>query len=216
MMPYWLRIAIGAILGLIAAAALWLFVGIPWLTAAVAALLAAVGFLGSYFVWSADRLDEGYEQVLFDRPNTIVASVLIVAFAVAGIGSGFFGGASPAPLAPEERVAFLYADYQRAADAFTKQEVDADATSATMDELRVESDRIAIELEALPESEERAALIEANDGLALAMDAMKACVAGEKSQCMDARLMAADAKGALEKVLPPAPVEEDAAPTTDP
>lgn len=210
MMPYWLRVAMGAILGLFAAGALWLLVGIPWLTATVAALLAAGGFLGSYFVWSADRLPE-YEQVLFDRPNTIVASVLIVAFAAAGIGTGFLGAGAPAPMAPEDRVAFLYADYQHAADAFTKQEADAEATIATMEELRVESDRIALELEALPGSEVRDHLVEANDMLALAMDSMKACASGEKSQCMDARLTAADAKAALERVLPPEPVEDEGA-----
>ncbi|HET6405262.1 MAG TPA: hypothetical protein VFH78_11495, partial [Candidatus Thermoplasmatota archaeon] len=80
MMPYWVRIALGAVLGLATALALWLLVGTPWVTATAASLLAAIGFLGSYFIWSADRLDEGYEQVLFDRPNTIVSAVLIATF----------------------------------------------------------------------------------------------------------------------------------------
>lgn len=211
MMPYWVRILIGAILGLSAAIALWLFVGIAWLTAAVAALLAVLGFLGSFFVWSADRLPE-YEQVLFDRPNTIVASVLVVAFAAAGFGTGFLGDSgSSAALTPAERVSFLYADYQGAADAFTSQEADADATTARIAELRLESDRIALELEALPEGEERDNLVAANDALALAMDALTACAAGDKTQCLDARFSAADAKSALDKVLPP-PAEEEAPP----
>lgn len=207
MMPYWARILIGIVLGFAAAIALWLFVGIAWLTATLAALLAGLGFLGSFFIWSADRLPE-YEQVLFDRRNSLVAGVLIVAFAAAGFGTGFLGGSgSLAPLAPIERVSFLYADYQGAADAFTSQTADAEATTARIADLRIESDRIALELEALPEGEERDNLVAANDALALAMDALTACAAGEKPQCMDARFLAADAKSALDKVVPPAPEE---------
>lgn len=206
MMPYWTRILIGASLGAVAAAALWLIVGIPWLTAAVAALLAAVGFLGSYFVWSADRLPE-YEQVLFDRPNTIVTGLLVLAFAAAGLGTGLLAS-EPAPLAPGERTQVLYADYQRTADAFASKEIDAAALDEAMADLRVESDRLAVDLEALPEGEERTDLVAANDALALAMDSMRACAGGDKAQCLDARLLAADAKLALNKVVPPAAEEE--------
>ena len=200
MMPYWIRILIGALLGLAAAVALWLFVGIAWLTATVAALLAAVGFLGSYFIWSADRLPE-YEQVLFDRPNTIVTAVLLVTFAAAGFGTGFLGG-SGGDLTPTDRVAILYADYQHVADAYTSDEADAETTIAALTDLRVESDRIALEVEALPEGDERDNLASANDALALAMDSLKACAGGENGQCLDARLFAADAKTALDKVRP--------------
>lgn len=213
MMPYWVRILIGAVLGLVAAVALWLFVGIAWLTATVAALLAAVGFLGSYFIWSADRLPE-YEQVLFDRPNVIVTGVLVLALAGAGFGTGFLGGGSAPELTPAERVSALYASYQNSADAFTAKELDADALNETMADLRMESDRIAAELEALPEGEERDNLVIVNDALALAMDSMKACAGGDKAQCRDARLSAADAKSTLDKVVPP-PAGEEEAPAAD-
>lgn len=196
MMPYWARISIGAVFGLVAAVCLWLFVGIAWLTAVAAALVAAVGFLGSYFVWSADRLPE-YEQVLFDRPNTLVAAVLVVAFAGLGFGTGYLG--DDAPPTPADRVHMLYNAYQNNADAFAKQELDAEALVATLDALRVESDRVALELEALPEGDERDALTAANDALALAMDAMKACAGGTSGECMNARLSAADAQAALER-----------------
>ena len=86
-MSWWTRLGLGAGLGLVAALALgWLLDG--WaIPAAVGALLAAIGFLGSFFVWSADvppspENPEGYEQVLFDGPN-VVASLLVVAGVVA-------------------------------------------------------------------------------------------------------------------------------------
>lgn len=197
MMPYWLRIAIGAGLGAAAGIALWLFVGIAWVTATGAALLAAIGFLGSYFVWSADRLPE-YEQVLFDRPNTIVAGVLVVAFALAGVGTGLLGG-DAAPPTPAESVSILYARYQNGADAFVSKTADGAATTALLDELAAESQRLAPEIAALPDSSARAALIEANEHLASAIGALKACVAGESAKCLDARISAADAVNAIER-----------------
>ena len=199
MMPYWVRIALGAVLGLATALALWLLVGTPWVTATAASLLAAIGFLGSYFIWSADRLDEGYEQVLFDRPNTIVSAVLIATFALAGVGTGYPGAADAAPLPPDARLEALQHDYRAAADAYAKKEADGQATKRAMEELRVESDRIALELEAMPESERRANLIAANDALALAMDSLVACIDGDATQCLEARLFASDAQTALAK-----------------
>lgn len=210
MMPYWMRIALGALLGIAAALALWLLVGTPWLTASVGALLAAVGFLGSYFVWSADRLDEGYEQVLFDRPNTIVAALLVVAFAAAGLGTGLLVS-EPAPLTTEQRVRALYVDYHALARSHAEGTEPAE-TNASLDALRIESDRLAIEIEALADADERAALTAANDALALAMDSLKACAGGDRSQCVDARVFAAEAQSALARLAPPAeePPAEDA------
>lgn len=194
---FWARVAAGAVLGLLALVPLWLFVGIGWLTALAGALAAAIGFLGSYFVVSADRPDEGYEQVLFDKPNTIVAAVLLVGFALAGVGTGFLGGDEVPTTA--DRVHMLRADYQRAADAFTKDEANATDTQAAIAALREESDRVALELEALPEDDARAALIAANDALALAMDALTECTNAVQDECMNARLLAADAQAALQR-----------------
>lgn len=196
-LPFWMRIGLGVLLGTAGLIPLWLFVGIGWLTATAAALLAAIGFLGSFFVFSADRPDEGYEQVLFDKPNTVVSVILLLAFAGAGVGTGFLGGDAE-PSTPE-RVTMLYNAYQNNADAYARQEVDAANMTAILEELRVESDRLAAEIEALPEGDARAALAEANDALALAMDSMKLCVAGTDDECLNARLTAADAQTALQK-----------------
>lgn len=195
MMPYWMRIAIGAVLGLVALLALWPTLGITWLTATVAALLAPVGFLASYFIWSADRPDEGYEQVLFDKPNTIVTLAMILVFAGAGLGTGFLGGES-APT-PADRVAALRNQYQGTSDAITAGDLAGEDATAAIAALREESDRIAVELETLEETDANKKLIEANDDLAFAMDALKECAGGDRGKCVDARVSAADAQSAL-------------------
>src|ERR1051325_2078121 len=87
-MRFLVRVAIGAGLGLAAAIGLS-FVMRWWIVAILAVLLALVGFLGSFFLWSADRPQEGYEQVLFDKPNSIVSGVMAVAFVAAAFGMGW-------------------------------------------------------------------------------------------------------------------------------
>ncbi|HUR68993.1 MAG TPA: hypothetical protein VM370_07075 [Candidatus Thermoplasmatota archaeon] len=196
-LPYWSRILIGALLGLGALAASWLVLGIPWVTAAAAALLAPVGFLGSYFLVSADRPEEGYEQVLFDRPNTIAAVAMILLFAGAGVGTGLLSSAD-APASPADNMFALRNGYLAASTAWGK-DAQKDATVATLGELRTESDRIAAEIEALPEGDARTHLETANDAMAFAIDALKGCAEKEQRSCMDARLNAADAEAALEK-----------------
>lgn len=98
---YVVRVVLGVVLGLIAVAALWFFGAAWWVGALVGALLGLVGFLGSFFLWTADRPEEGYEQVLFDLPNNLVSLVLILAF----VGAAFAGGhwlarEKPAPVDP--------------------------------------------------------------------------------------------------------------------
>lgn len=195
---YWLRITTGIILGLVALIALWLLVGLTWLTAAVAALVAPLAFLGSYFVVSADRPEEGYEQVLFDKPNTLVSAVMIVAFALAGVGTGFMGG-SDAPPGPADALYALRADYQAVSDAFAAEEADGPTTIDAVNTLRDRLDPITRELEALPDGEGKTALIEASDALAQAMVQLKTCAGGESDKCLDARISMADMQAALER-----------------
>jgi hypothetical protein len=201
-MAYWMRIAVGAILGVVALLALWPTLGIAWVTALVAALLAAIGFLGSYFVVSADRPEEGYEQVLFDKPNTLVAAALVVLFAAAGVGTGFLPGASAEPLPPADYVFALKGDYQAAYDGWTKEDAEKEATLARIAQLRAESDRIAAyDLATLPEGGERQNLTLANDAYAFALDALKACVDADSRSCVDARVRAADGEFALQRLV---------------
>lgn len=194
---YWLRIATGVVLGLAALVTLWLFVGLTWLTATVAALIAPLGFLGSYFVVTADRPEEGFEQVLFDRPNTLVSMGMVALFALAGVGTGFLGG-EPAP-GPADGLYALRAEYQTIADAYANEESDGPTTIDALNALRERLDPVTRDLEALPDGDAKTALIEASDALAQAMVQLKTCAGGESAKCVDARISMADAQAALER-----------------
>jgi len=85
-MRYGVRVAIGVVLGLVAIVAFHFFVHTWWVAGLLAALLGLVGFLGSFFLWTADRPEEGYEQVLFDVKNNAVSLVLVVVLVGAAFG----------------------------------------------------------------------------------------------------------------------------------
>ena len=201
-MAYWTRILIGALLGAAALGALWYLTGITWATAAAAALLAPVGFLGSYFVWSADRPEDGYEQVLFDRPNTLVSAVMIVAFATLGIFSGVVPLAAEAPPAaalrtPAEGVAALQSEFDAISAAYDAGEKDSDQTVDALLALREKADAVGDEIDALPDGEPKDALVEAYDWVGQAIIQMKECAAGREDKCEAAQTSMADAKAAL-------------------
>lgn len=195
-----MRVGLGAVLGATALGACWALVGTPWITAAAAALLAPIGFLGSYFLWSADRPEEGYEQVLFDRPNTRVAATMLVAFALLGAGSGLLpaGGGDGRPAAAGELFA-LRDGYQRISDAYATKEADADATVEALNALRMEADAVHDGLEVLADGAPKDALLEAYDHLVQAILALKTCAAGDPAKCTDARVLNADAAAALDR-----------------
>jgi len=195
-MPYWMRIVLGTALGLGALYALWRFVGITWITASASALVAAMGFLGSYFLWSADRPEEGYEQVLFDRPNTILSTILILAFAGLGVGSGFLPSGSAAPT-PADDLYAMRAEYQSISDGYVQETLDAEAATEALNDLRAEADVVLDRLEALPADARKDLLIEAYDHLTQAILYLKTCASGQPEKCVDARLAAADAEAAL-------------------
>lgn len=197
MMSYWVRITIGVVLGLAAALLTWQFVGIPWATALAAALLAPVGFLGSYFLWTADRPEEGYEQVLFDRPNTIVAAIMLVCFALAGMGTGFLGAGGASPPTPADDLYAMRADYQRISDAYSAGTSEGEATIELLNALRAEADPLYERIEALPDGDATNALIDAWDYLTLAMTQLKTCAGGEEAKCLDARISASEVQSAL-------------------
>lgn len=170
MMPYWQRVVLGALLGLFAVMALWYFVGITWLTAAIGGLVAPLVFLGSFFLFSADRPDEGYEQVLFDKPNTILAVGMIVVFAGLGVASGFVeidasvGGREMSALASE---------FQTARDEYEAGTLAPEDGAAQMDALLAELGD--------PGDETSAAA-----WLAKALAAQKACFEGDDAACQGA------------------------------
>jgi hypothetical protein len=101
-MRYAVRVGIGVGLGLAAIVAFHFFVHTWWVAGLLAALLGLIGFLGSFFIWTADRPEEGYEQVLFDMKNNVVSLVLVAllvggAFGVAHVWAP---KAAAAPLDP--------------------------------------------------------------------------------------------------------------------
>lgn len=195
---YWLRITTGIVLGLAALVALWLLVGLTWLTATVAALVAPLVFLGSYFVVSADKPEEGYEQVLFDKPNSVVSLVMVVVFALAGVGTGFLGAAD-APPGPADELYALRAEYQTVADAYASDSADGPTTIDAVNALRDRLDPIARSLAELPDGEAKTALVDASDALAQAMVSLKTCAGGESEKCLDARISMADVQAALSR-----------------
>lgn len=197
MMSYKVRITIGVVLGLVAAVLLWLFVGVTWATALAGALLAPIGFLGSYFLWSADRPEEGYEQVLFDRPNTVVSSVMLVSFALLGLGTGFLGGGSDAPPTPADDLHAMRAEYVTLSDAIVAKELAGEEATNALNDLRGEADPLYDRIEAMPEGDAKTALIDAWDYLTLAMTQLKTCVAGDEAKCVDARVSASEVQSAL-------------------
>jgi len=116
MMRYPVRIAIGAGLGLAAVVGFHFVFARWWVGALIAALLGLVGFLGSFFIWSADRLDEGYEQVLFDLKNNIVSLVLVLVLVGAsfgGLDAQLFAFTHPDDVAGVVLVDSLHPDFDR-------------------------------------------------------------------------------------------------------
>lgn len=169
MMPFWVRILLGILLGLLALAGLWLGVGVTWVTATVAALVAPLGFLGSFFLWTADQPAKGYEQVLFDRPNTLVSAGMVLAFALAGLSTGLLGAPSDAPEARD--VALVAQDYDATARAYIAGTMDGPAARAKLDELKAELAGLTG-----PKAE----------ALAKAVDAQLACIGAGQMSCDEA------------------------------
>lgn len=105
-MRFLVRVAMGVGLGLVAVISLSFVISRWWIVAILGALLALVGFLGSFFVWTADRPEEGYEQVLFDKPNSIVSGVMVLAFVGAAFGMGWLlEPVDEGPVLPPEEAA---------------------------------------------------------------------------------------------------------------
>lgn len=168
MMPYWQRVVLGFLMGLLALLGLWYFVGISWLTAAVAGLVAPLVFLGSFFLFSADRPDEGYEQVLFDRPNTLLALAMIVLMAGAGVASGHLD-VGPSAAASGRGMDALVKDYQAAYASYQKGEIAGAELGARLDALLAE-------LDGFPEGKPR-------EWLAKTLQASKACAGAGSLEC---------------------------------
>ena len=128
-MRFVVRIVIGAVLGILALAVMAIFGVRWWIVALTSGLLAPLAFLGTFFLWSADRPDLGYEQVLFDAPNTTFSIIMLVVLAGASFGFTHihFGGSAAAAIAPTEaaQVALIHiaSDAQKQKGAADKGDV---------------------------------------------------------------------------------------------
>lgn len=217
MMKYGVRVALGVVVGLAFALGLTLWLGRWWVGALAGGLLGPVAFLATFFIWSADRPDEGYEQVLFDRPNTVLGGVMMVAFVGLAFGSGWLLS-GPAGPTPEEAAALAQMDethanltrlakeYGVAAEAVTK---NGDPGDLDADLAQARDARVDLQAMEVPESlaERKAALEKGAKALEGAFAALARCAQGEAPACLDARIGYADATRGLQLYEEPQPAE---------
>lgn len=213
-MKWHVRVSLGAGLGLASTLVLGFLLD-GWIApASVGALLAVVGFLGSFFVWSADipptpENPHGYEQVLFDRPNTVTSGILIAAMVLLGLFVPF--DAEPevdvsAYLASEDAVAAdldaLYVGYANGLHAYDAGTVTADAFRDTLTSDRATALALLEDARALtpPDAyaETAKSLRVAAEQLSASMESMDLCLSGIEPRCQMARDRLADHEAAFD------------------
>lgn len=200
------RIALGATLGLVAVGGLSFAIQKWYLIALVGAVTGVVGFLGSFFIWSADRLDEGYEQVLFDFPNSATSLVLVVILVGAAFGGGQILSASAAPqLSPEEATASHAMGEQREALREVLVAYLGKPTSADLPEWKSKVSAASAVIANLSVPDSLAPMLvllgdEAN-ALSAAIEAQEKCNQRDTESCANARISASDASRADAKFL---------------
>jgi hypothetical protein len=193
------RVAIGASLGAVVLGALVVFFGARTWALATGGLLGPIGFLATFFLWSADRPQDGYEQVLFDRPNIIASIVTLALLVGGGIGAGIL--LTPHPVDPA-RVAFdeqhvamaqLAQKYQTDADLYRAKKLTGDPAD-TFGTHREHAQEIALALQKieLGDTEKLDALKAAAAALVTVTGTMEKCVGGDEAACLDARVAMSD------------------------
>lgn len=191
-MKYVVRVALGALLGLAVTAALWFFQARWWIGGVAGGLVAALGFLLTFFLWSADRLEEGYEQVLFDLPNNLVSGALAVALVGLAFGGGLLhkGSSAPDPSiavadSQHDALVSLYNDVMGG-------KIDAAGLVAQQAKLKAAQEAVA----ALPAGEKATLLRTASAAAGKAFDELAKC--SDLAKCPLARLEMTNAKAPLD------------------
>lgn len=194
-MRFVVRVLIGVALSAIALTVFLLTVGPKVWAIATGAVLAPIGFLGSFFLWSADRPEEGYEQVLFDRPNSLTSLALVAVLGGAAFGAGLFldgdnvDPAEAAYLQQRDLITDLAVQYQADADLYRTGKLVGDPAD-TFGEHRGAVDDILLGLDDAGVTDEAraAALKDAAQKLRVVTGAMESCVGGDEGACMTARI----------------------------
>lgn len=209
-MRYHARFGIGLLVGLLPACGVAFLTPSAWPVALTGALLAALGFLATFFVWDADRPPSdlepnGYEQVLFDGRNSLHAGLLVVLFVGATFGHAALfapeasGPAPAAEAASSPALDLAQADLVALSDAFVAAH-DAFAAGEDAGDLHAQTDiatalRLDIQAQEVDEalSTRQADLMDAASFLALAFEELQACLAAGEGACLGARLAHSDA-----------------------
>jgi hypothetical protein len=193
---YYARVALGAVLGLAAVGVLW-FLGVRWWIGAIAgALLGGMGFLGSFFLWSADRPSEGYEQVLFDGRNNAHALLLLVVLVGASFGGSYLHRAPAAAPGPDAAaLAAMDAGHDNMTRIYNAIQSGNYTSAAAAADAGAQVQAIQAALSAMPASAKGDLLKTAANALQTALDEFKGC--SDAAGCgLAGRLAKADAIGA--------------------
>jgi hypothetical protein len=194
-------VGVGVVLGAALAVGLTAWTGAWWMGALAGGLAGPLAFLATFFVWSADRPGEGYEQVLFDRPNTVLSGVMLVAFAGLAFGAGWL--AAPSGPSPGEQAALQQMDasrdgiagladaYSASNAAFIKGEAPGDLAPKLQEARDARAALAALEPPASLHGH-KDPLLKAATAVEAAFDALGRCVGGDTAACLDARIGHAD------------------------
>lgn len=193
-MKYVVRVVLGLVLGLLAAGLCW-YLGVRWTYGAIAgALLAAIGFLGSFFLWTADRPEDGYEQVLFDMPNNLVTLALVVGMVGASFGGAHLHRGGPSGPDPAQ-VAAMDESHDNLTRIYNALQAGNYSSSAAATNASNEIAGIQDTLATLPASAKLDLLTNAATALRKALNGIESCTDDAGCQ-LAARLAKADALAA--------------------
>ena len=224
-MNWWARVGIGGGLGLVTTLGSAFFLDGWMIPAAAGAAVAAIGFLATFFIFNPDiaptpEYPEGYEQVLFDKPNNIASGALIVLMLTLAFFVRFDVDPGPDPAAylaerngmitDLEDFRILYEEQvaQFNAGALSKADYQV-ALQAQVNDLRPFVDRI--ETMDVPDqfADDFEALANATVSLYQAFEARDFCLSDIEARCQTAVDKFEQGKAALDVLTAP-PEEEEA------
>lgn len=187
-MRFLLGVSVGlaALIGLHFAATRW------WIGAIASGLVGVLGFLLTFFVWTADRPDEGYEQVLFDGKNSAISVALAVLLVIGGFGLSFVGPHESAVDPSTAKLDGLHDKLTRIYNDISASKLDP----AGVRKARADITSAQAALADIPPSTPRSLLVKAAAAELAGLDAYEKC---GQQLCQAATLVLLDAKDPLNK-----------------